>query len=120
MTNPKNTSQSHVLIAMERDRAISRLRLFDFFLSPNSTTENVVRHIGRAGLVRREGETTLSYLRRFAAMETQRQFVPARTATEFRLLICRPHPRQAEIESLPHPVSMGGVGNEDNRIRREY
>lgn len=108
MTKPKNTSQSHVLIAQERDRAISRLRLFDFFLSPNSTTENVVRHIGRAGLVRHENETTLSYLRRFAAMQTERQFVPPRTATEFQPLICKPHPRQAEIDAQPHYIGLGG------------
>jgi len=120
MTAPKHTSQSHILIARARAEAIIQLRLYGIHVSGIATTDQVVGAIGRTGLQRRDAETTLAYLKRFVDIPTGRSFVPARTAPEFRPMVWKPHPRQAEIEALPHPVSMGGVGNEDNRIRREY
>lgn len=113
MTKPKDTrqAQNNRQIAIERERAITRLRLYDIRLSAITKTERVIAAIGQAGFDRREGESTLAYLRRFLAALTERQLVPARTQVPFRPLVVRPHPRQAEIDSLPRPIPGGCVGN---------
>jgi len=108
MTAPKNTSQSHILIARARAEAIIQLRLYDIHVSSISTTDQVVGAIGRTGLPRRDAETTLAYLKRFVGTPTDRSFVPARTLPEFRPMAWKPHPRQAEINMQPRYIGLGG------------
>jgi hypothetical protein len=115
MTRPKDTHQArnNRQIAIERERAITQLRLYDIRLSAVAKTERVIAAIGRAGFVREEDESTLAYLRRFLATPTGRKLVPPRTPVVWRGTEYRPapHPRQAEIDALPRPIPGGCVGN---------
>jgi len=68
-------------------------------------------------VTRREQETSTSYFNRAAdvAARTDKQ-APLQPATRrylpaFRPLVVKPHLREAELNLLPRPISMGGIGN---------
>ncbi|WP_368647950.1 hypothetical protein [Castellaniella ginsengisoli] len=64
----------------------------------------------------RQGETTIDYFNRVSSLQPRTgaaasgQRVPARTNEPLRARAWTPppHPRQAEIDALPRPVSMSG------------
>jgi hypothetical protein len=59
------------------------------------------------GTVRGPGETVYGYLSRFAGIKRN---IPVSYAPAFRPMCATAHPRAAEIDRLPRPISMSGIG----------
>ena len=121
MSESRNSEQGQKRrdLAIARFNAITTLAHLDVHLGSLAKTERVVSAVNKTGFTRRPNEADVSYLRRFAKQPLTHNVAPARTLGEWRPLTVHAHPRQAEIDVFPHQLSMGGVGNLQNRSYRE-
>ena len=110
MTAPRNSEQgrTRIALAIARCDAIAALRRHGVAIDQAARTELVVRAVRKAGLARRDAESDVGYLRRFARLPTGRVVTPARVPVAFRPLAVPAHLRQAEIDAQPHYIGLGG------------
>ena len=110
MTESRNSEQgrTRIALAIARCDAIAALRRQGETIDQAARTELVVRAVRKTGFARRDAESDMSYLRRFAKLPTAREVAPSRTPGIFRPLSIHPHLRQSEIDAQPHYIGLGG------------